>query len=405
GEPRRRWVAFVLDLTERKHLEQRLKESQKLESIGLLAGGIAHDFNNLLVSVLGNVGLVLLDLDPMSPVREPIEQIKIAAQRAADLTKQMLAYSGKGRFLMQAVNVNSLFEEMSQLLRVSISKSASLKFNLAPDLPLIEADATQIRQIVMNLIVNASDAIGTKPGTITVSTGSLRADKSYLSQTFMSPDLKEGNYIYLEVADTGCGMDEETRRRIFDPFFTTKFTGRGLGLAAVLGILRGHEGAIKVYSEVGHGSVFRVLLPTKDQELSIREAEVRKFEPGNGHVLVIDDEEVVRMVTKRMLERFGYTPLIAEDGYSGLEQLSQHRDKIVCVLLDMTMPRMSGEETFREIVKIKPDARVVLMSGYPEMEATRRFKGNGLMGFMQKPYTPEDLQEKLHTAVNAKRAK
>ncbi|MGB8645804.1 MAG: PAS domain S-box protein [Anaerolineae bacterium] len=387
---------------QRQALERKLLETQKLESLGVLAGGIAHDFNNLLVSVLGNVGLVLLDLEPTSPVRESIEQIKIAAQRAADLTKQMLAYSGKGKFVMQSVNLNTLIQEMTQLLRVSISKNASLKFNMAKDLPLVEVDATQIRQIMMNLIVNASDAIGAKPGVITISTGSLFADRQYLSETFMAPELKEGSYIFLEVADTGVGMDAETQKKIFDPFFTTKFTGRGLGLAAVLGILRGHEGAIKVYSEVGQGTVFRLLLPCKDQLAAAPLQEPKSFKHGKGTILVVDDEEVVRMVTKRMLERFGYTPLIAEDGFAGLEMLKQHKNEVDCVLLDMTMPRMSGEETYKEIMKLKPDAKVVLMSGYTEMEANRRFKGEGLAGFMQKPYTPEDLQERLSTALNPK---
>src|SRR5581483_2024724 len=250
------------DITERKLEEERqraferkLQETQKLESLGVLAGGIAHDFNNLLVSILGNVGLVLVDLESDSPVREPVEQIKIAAQRAADLSRQMLAYSGKGRFVMQRINLNSVITEITQLLQVSISKNASLKFNLAPNLPPIEGDVTQIRQVLMNLIVNASDAIGDKQGIISLTTGTVQADHDYLAGSFMAPDLPEGQYAYVQVTDDGSGMDKETQQKIFDPFFTTKFTGRGLGLAAVLGIVRGHNGAIKVYSEPGQGSV------------------------------------------------------------------------------------------------------------------------------------------------------
>ncbi len=391
------------DITERKLEEERqraferkLQETQKLESLGVLAGGIAHDFNNLLVSILGNVGLVLVDLEPESPVREPVEQIKIAAQRAADLTRQMLAYSGKGRFVMQRINLNSVITEITQLLQVSIAKNASLKLNLAPNLPPIEGDVTQIRQVLMNLIVNASDALGEKQGMISLTTGTVHADRDYLSGSFMAPDLPEGDYAYVQVTDDGAGMDKETQQKIFDPFFTTKFTGRGLGLAAVLGIVRGHNGAIKVYSETGQGSVFRVLLPVKDAPHETEKPSSEVLRPkGNGTVLVIDDEEVVRNVTKRMLSRVGYTPLLAEDGPSGIEIYKHNKDSIVCVMLDMTMPRMSGEETLARLKELNPDVRVLLMSGYSEQEASNRFNGKGVSGFMQKPYTPQDLQEKI----------
>lgn len=395
------------DITERKldeerqrAFERKMQETQKLESLGVLAGGIAHDFNNLLVSILGNVGLVLVDLEPDSPVREPVEQIKVAAQRAADLTRQMLAYSGKGRFVMQRINLNSIITEITQLLQVSISKNAALRFNLMQNLAPIEGDVTQVRQVLMNLIVNASDAIGERQGTISLTTGRFNADHEYLSGSFMAPDLPEGPYAFVEVSDDGLGMDKDTQAKIFDPFFTTKFTGRGLGLAAVLGIVRGHGGAIKVYSEPGHGSVFRVLFPIKDvpHEADRLNAESLK-QKGQGTVLVIDDEEVVRNVTKRMLARIGYTPMLAEDGPSGIETYSKHQDEIVCVLLDMTMPRMSGEETLGHLKEINPGVRVLLMSGYSEQEANNRFDGKGVGGFMQKPYTPQDLQEKLRQVL------
>lgn len=391
------------DITERKldqerqrAFERKMQETQKLESLGVLAGGIAHDFNNLLVSILGNVGLVLVDLEADSPVREPVEQIKVAAQRAADLTRQMLAYSGKGRFVMQRINLNSIITEITQLLQVSISKNAALRFNLLQNLAPIEGDVTQVRQVLMNLIVNASDAIGERQGTIRLSTGMVNADREYLAASFMAPELPEGPYAFVEVADDGLGMDKETQAKIFDPFFTTKFTGRGLGLAAVLGIVRGHGGAIKVYSEPGHGSVFRVLFPIKDvpHEADKQNAESLK-QKGQGTVLVIDDEEVVRNVTKRMLARIGYTPMLADDGPSGIETYQKHKNEIACVLLDMTMPRMSGEETLGHLKEINPKVRVLLMSGYSEQEASNRFDGKGVGGFMQKPYTPQDLQEKL----------
>lgn len=395
------------DITERKleqerqkAFERKLQETQKLESLGVLAGGIAHDFNNLLVSILGNVGLVLVDLEPDSPVREPVEQIKVASQRAADLTRQMLAYSGKGRFVMQRINLNSVITEITQLLHVSISKNAQLKFNLMQNLPPIEGDVTQVRQVLMNLIVNASDAIGDRQGTISLTTGTVNADREYLSGSFMAPDLPEGQYAFVEVADDGVGMDKETQEKIFDPFFTTKFTGRGLGLAAVLGIVRGHGGAIKVYSEPGRGSVFRVLFPIKDSAHEAEKAPTDTLKSkGNGTVLVIDDEEVVRNVTKRMLARLGYTPLLADDGPAGVDIYQKQQSEIVCVLLDMTMPRMSGEETLGHLKRINPNVRVLLMSGYSEQEAGNRFNGKGVSAFMQKPYTPQDLQEKLNEVL------
>lgn len=396
------------DITERKAEEEReraferkLQETQKLESLGVLAGGIAHDFNNLLVSILGNVGLVLVDLEPESPVKEPVEQIKVAAQRAADLTRQMLAYSGKGRFVMQKINLNSVITEITQLLQVSISKNAQLKFNLAQNLPSIEGDVTQVRQVLMNLIVNASDAIGDKQGTIALTTGTVWADHDYLAGSFMAPDLPEGQYAYVQVTDDGLGMDKETQQKIFDPFFTTKFTGRGLGLAAVLGIVRGHMGAIRVYSESGQGSVFRVLFPVKDAPQEAEKPPAETLNKGNGTVLVIDDEEVVRNVTKRMLSRIGYTPILATDGPMGIELYKNHTNETVCVMLDMTMPRMSGEETLAHLKEINPDIRVLLMSGYSEQEASNRFSGKGVAAFMQKPYTPQDLQEKLAEILEA----
>lgn len=246
---------------ERLTLERKLQETQKLESLGVLAGGIAHDFNNLLVGVMGNAGLALLELPDDSPVRETIEQIEVAAQRAADLTRQMLAYSGKGRFIIQHLDLGKLVQEMSQLLKVSISKNTIVSYEFESNLPKVEADATQLRQVIMNLLINASEAVGEREGHINLSTGVRWVDRKYLASTYLAPDLPEGKYVYLEVTDNGSGMDSETLGKIFDPFFTTKFTGRGLGLAAVLGIVRGHKGALKVTSQPGQGTTFSILLP------------------------------------------------------------------------------------------------------------------------------------------------
>jgi len=386
---------------ERRNLETQVQQAQKLESLGVLAGGIAHDFNNLLMAILGNADLALRDLSPVSPARENIVEIERASRRAADLCKQMLAYSGKGRFIVQAVNLNEIVEEMGHLLDVSISKKAVLKYHFADALPAVEVDVTQVRQIVMNLITNASEAIGDCSGVISVSTGAMECDLAYLGETYLADDLVEGVYVYIEVADTGCGMDAETLQNIFDPFFTTKFTGRGLGLAAVLGIVRGHRGALKVYSEPERGTTFKVLFPTVDQavqSIAGKPAEMDDWK-GQGTVLLVDDEASVRVVGKQMLERAGFQVLLAVHGREAIEVYQQHQDEIVCVLLDLTMPTMDGEETFRELHRIRRDARVILCSGYSEQEVTHRFSGKGLAGFIQKPYRMIDLVSKLREVL------
>ena len=243
---------------ERRKLDLRLRESQKIESLAVLAGGIAHDFNNLLTAVMGNASIALMELSPESPVREIVEEIETAARRAADLTGQMLAYSGKVHFFVEPLNLPRMVEEMGLLLEALISRQSVLEYHFSPDTPVIEGDAGQIRQVMMNLIINASES---GDGVISISTGKFFADRGYLSGAYLSDDLAEGDYAFLEVADTGSGMDQETLSHIFEPFFSTKFTGRGLGLAAVLGIVRGHRGAIKVSSEVGCGTSFKVLFP------------------------------------------------------------------------------------------------------------------------------------------------
>lgn len=388
---------------ERRKLDLQVQHAQKLESLGVLAGGIAHDFNNLLVAMLGNAGLALMELPPESPARETVHAIEIAAQRAAELTRQMLAYSGKGRFFVEPLNLSRLVEEMGHLLEVSVSKRAIVKYHFAPDTPLIEADATQVRQVVMNLITNASDAIGDRSGVIAISTGMLFADHAYLSETYLDNDLPEGYYSFVEVADTGVGMDEETRSRIFDPFFTTKFTGRGLGLAAVLGIVRSHRGAIKIYTELGRGTTFKVLFPALESsplpepELDAETSHSPGFSPGT--ILVVDDDETVRAVTRRMLEYSGYTVVLAPDGREALTIFQQQRDMLDLVLLDMTMPHMDGEATFRELRRIDPGVRVVLMSGYNEADATEQFSGKGLAGFIQKPFRTPDLLAAIRAAL------
>ena len=402
-------VTNIADITPRKEaeeerakLEAQIQHAQRLESLGVLAGGIAHDFNNLLVGILGNADLSLLDLAPQAPARSRVEDIRTAGIRASELTKQMLAYAGKGRFVVEPLSLNDVIREMGHLLLASISKKALLRYDLADATPIIDADSAQIRQIVMNLLINASEALGEESGVITLSTGLVHADTSYLSGMFMKERLPEGNYAFVEVSDTGCGMDKETKDKIFDPFFSTKFTGRGLGLSAVLGIVRGHNGAIKVYSESGKGTSFKLLFPASARAVVPRKnkAELSAPQPpGTGTILVIDDEDILREVVKHALEKHGFTVRTANDGKQGIEVFREFSGEIAAVILDMTMPKMSGEETFRELRRIRPGVRVLLTSGYNEQDTTSRFAGKGLAGFIQKPFLVAALIEKVRDTL------
>ncbi len=409
---RRAWLSIVRDISERKraeeerrNLEAQIQHAQKLESLGVLAGGIAHDFNNLLTSILGNADLALLKLGAESPSRDSVQQIQTASVRAADLCNQMLAYSGKGRFTVEPLNLNKLIREMTHLLEVSISKSVSLRYDLAVDIPAIKADATQVRQVAMNLITNASDAVGSDGGIITLRTGLVKADRASLADTYLNEDLPEGEYVSLDVSDTGVGMDEKTIARVFEPFFTTKFTGRGLGLAAVLGIVRGHKGAIRLRSELGKGTSFEVLFPALELETDFASEELQEVEfwRSTGTILVVDDEKSVRDTTKRMLEQFGFSVLTAEDGRAGVHVFREHSEEIAVVLLDLTMPHLDGEGALHEILCLEPDAKIIMMSGYDEMEATDRFAGKGLTSFIQKPFRLQKLIDTVRHALERRR--
>jgi PAS domain S-box-containing protein len=389
------------DAAEREALHAKLRETQKLESLGVLACGIAHDFNNLLTSVLGNASMAAMDLPPGSPVFECITQITEASKRAAELCKQMLAYSGRGHFDVRKLDLGHLVEGTAQMLQISISKKAILRFALPANLPPVEVDATQVRQVIMNLVINAAEAIGDQSGVITISTGLIHVDRAYLTCTLMDADLPEGDYVFLEVSDTGCGMTRETQARIFDPFYTTKFTGRGLGLAAVLGIVRGHRGALKVYSEVGRGTTFKILFPaaTGSGETGEASATAASAWRGQGIVLVVDDEPSMRSTAARMMEKLGLVPVLASDGRQALEAFRAEPDRFSLVLLDLTMPDMDGEQTFTELRRLRPEVRVILMSGFNAQEAMVRFPGKGLASFLQKPFTVDSLRSVLQSVL------
>lgn len=387
--------------TERERLKKQIQHAQKLESLGVLAGGIAHDFNNILMVILGNADLALQDLSPLAPARPSIEEVVTAARRAADLTRQMLAYSGKGRFIIQRLDLSEAVREMAHLLEASVSKKAYLNLNLGSGLPAIEADTAQIQQIVMNLIINASEALDEeRGGTITVLTEFRHFTETDLTASRLPEKPRTGGYVCIEVSDTGCGMSKETLENLFDPFYTTKFTGRGLGMSAVLGIVRGHKGAITVESTLGHGTIIRVSFPALEEPApSLEENPTVSgvLSHQTGMVLFVDDEPLARNLGKQMLERMGHTVLTAADGVEAVDVFEKHARDIACVILDLSMPRMDGEQVFRRLREMDKNCRVILASGYSEREIEERFAGQGIRAFLQKPYTLKILSEKLRS--------
>jgi signal transduction histidine kinase/CheY-like chemotaxis protein len=397
-----RALGVVVDITdqkaaaeERQALERSMAQAQKLESLGVLAGGIAHDFNNLLVGILGNAELALGELDEATEVGDIVRQIERAATRAADLTRQMLAYAGRARFVVEPLELNRVISDTSDLVSAAISKMATLQFDFAEGLPLVEADPTQVRQVLMNLLVNASDALGERPGTITVATRPVQADRALLRSFVLGADLPEGDYVRLVVSDTGSGMDAATMARVFEPFFSTKFTGRGLGLAAVLGIMRAHKGAIAVDSEPGAGTSFTLLLPAsarprEDAVIAPRRTPPSAMAVGGGIVLVVDDDETVREVAHQILKRAGLKVLLAADGQAAA-QIVRTEPRVDLVLLDATMPVMSGPETIGALREDGWVGPVIVMSGHAMEEAAAQFAAWGATGFVQKPFRRSDL--------------
>ena len=401
-----RWAVqgIYRDVSERKRSESLLLQKQKIESLGVLAGGVAHDFNNLLQAMLGHISLSLLRTPPGSPALPNMQKAEMAAERAAELTRQLLAYSGRGKFTIRQLRLDNIIEENLHLLEVAVQKSIRLDREFLPDLPPIDADAGQIQQVVMNLIINASEAIGERPGRILLRTA-VRTITPDLVEAWSLPGnpVQPGDYVMLEVTDDGSGMNPETLHRIFDPFFTTKFTGRGLGLSAVMGIIRGHHGGMQVESEVGKGTSFRLIFPRSESHSVVREqGEGRTQEvPLEGTVLVIDDEADVREVVVDILREAGLRTLVAPNGEAGLEVYRSRHEEIAIVLLDLSMPGLGGRETFRRLKELDPNVRVIMSSGFSESEATIELKNLGLAGFIQKPYRWNRLTDLLREVLRA----
>jgi PAS domain S-box-containing protein len=396
-----RLIGTITDIHNQKMADEAARQAQKLESIGLLAGGIAHDFNNLLTGVIGYASMAEEMLPPASPLVNMMRHIVRAGEQAAHLTSQMLAYAGKGRFVVKPVNLSDSVRETSTLIQSSISKKITLRLELQDAIPAVESDPSQVQQVFMNLAMNAGEAIGDNPGVLSISTGAVSIDAAFAADELDGWSIAPGEYVFLEVRDTGCGMDTSTRARIFDPFFTTKFQGRGLGLAAVAGIVRAHRGAIRVATTPGAGTTFRVLFPAlpvgvvAEEPSAVQSSDLH----GRGTILVVDDEQVVRDVARQSLERQGYQVMTADSGLAAVQLIRSEAARIRLVVLDLSMPGMGGEETLPLLRDIKPDLEVIVSSGYSETETLRLFHGARVSGFIHKPYTAQELARHVKSVL------
>jgi nitrogen-specific signal transduction histidine kinase/ActR/RegA family two-component response regulator len=397
-------VMMAADVSESKALEAHIQENQRLESLGVLAGGIAHDFNNLLTGVLGNASLLQGCFRTESREAKAAGDLIAASEVMAKLTSQMLAYSGRSLFDIKPLDLSAEVRQITNLLHASIAKNVRLNLTLREGLPAFEGDSSQVQQVVMNLVINGAEALGSKQGAVEVRTLVRHVEQSELATGVTRPVPPSGEYILLEVRDNGAGMDERTVARIFDPFFTTKFAGRGLGLSAVLGIVRAHHGTLMVHSAPGSGSTFRVLFPSSAPYKCVEAEESADSQCGSGTILLVDDEEFVLRMACTVLEQAGYHVLSACNGAEALDTYAAHSRLIDLVVLDMTMPVMGGEETMQRLLARWPDATVVLTSGYDLRDAQRRFALRPA-AFLQKPYTAAQLTSKITEVVRSRTKK
>ena len=397
---------ILTDITERKEAERAHLQNQKLESLGILAGGLAHDFNNLLGAMEGNVELARLVTPADGPVQPYLHTLEGLITRSSNLVRQILAYAGRGRSVVTSLDLNRQVEEITRLLRASLSRKATLSLTTEPGLPPIKGDPAQIQQVIMNLVVNASEAVETPGGIITIRTGQETLDAAAIQKAFRGQALEPGPYVFLEVTDDGPGMAPEVRERIFDPFYTTKFAGRGLGLSAVLGTLKAHQGGIQVRSEPGQGTSFKLLFPASPDSGTPEVLDAHHVESalgsyrGTGTVLVVDDEEPIRATAVQALQHLGFDTLEAGDGLEALQVFEANRDRIRLILMDLTMPRMDGEETYRELRSHGMLTPVILTSGFCARDVLDHFQGKGIAGFLQKPYPFHALVRAVRTALD-----
>ncbi len=390
---------IATDVTTFKRVEAQLAETQKLESLGVLAGGIAHDFNNLLTGMLGNASLIAHGLPPENDISESAREIETAARRAAELCRQMLAYSGRGKFVIERLDLSKAVEELVPLVKSSIGSKAVLNLCLASDLPPVDVDPSQLRQIIMNLVINAAEAQPPEGGPVFVTTSSRQVDAATLSQGVGHPDLRSGPYVSFVVEDHGHGMDTDTLRRIFEPFFTTKFTGRGLGLSAVLGIVRSHQGALLVDSKPGAGTTFELLLPAAEGDLDHRldtALPPSALPPMQGlRLFLVEDEPTVYKLVSRVLVQAGAQVTAYQDGAQAAAEFDP--SKFDLAVLDLTVPGLSGRDVFHRLRALQPDLPVLLISGYTEQEAADQFSDVRPSGFLQKPFTSRELIRAIDT--------
>lgn len=388
---------------ERLELESKFAQTQKMESLGILAGGIAHDFNNLLQGMLGNVELARLALSADSPAQERLKAVGDTARRASELCDELLAYSGQGEVMFTHVDLAKTMREMAHLMETAISKTCEMRFEFEPDLPLIYADHTQVRQVILNLITNASEAIGTNPGTVILRARVKECQASELETAFHHDPLPAGRYVVLDIEDTGCGMDEKTLPRIFEPFYTTRFTGRGLGLSATLGIMRAHRAALDVRSTLGVGTRFRLSFPALPDGATLEpEATQQKPAPhSGGTILVVDDEAMVLHAAQAMLQDAGYEVVLAENGDIAIRIVRERGAELDCVLLDLLMPGTSGEKVFLELRDIRADLPVIISSGYSHKKMSSFFPDGEVARFIKKPYDLDQLLRAVGEAVSS----
>jgi signal transduction histidine kinase/CheY-like chemotaxis protein len=397
---------LAIDITAQKRaerdklqLERRILENRHLESLSLLAGGIAHDFNNLLTAISGNATLIALDLDPDSPVTRHLSEIQSAVARAGELCTHLLGFAGGGSHDIQRTDLRALIEECAPVLPVDPASGIRLDTEFGETVPEVLADRDQLHEVLGHLVSNAVDSFGGRPGVIVLTAREALADDTTWENAVLTPGNREGHFALLECRDTGAGMSDETRVRIFDPFFSTKHEGRGLGLPAVLGIVRSHQGGIVVSSRSGEGTAFRIYLPAIQPAPAAAAGQSEAPDPEAVRprrcLLVVDDEASVRGVIRRLLERHGYEILEASDGEAGIAAFLRDAHRIELVLLDLTMPRVGGEEVLRRIRLTHPRTPVILMSGYSRANTPLLLADGSVTRFLGKPFSLAQMQEQI----------